>query len=88
MTTNGKMIAMAVCSLLATVGPTVAHAGKTTKEAKVKCQGINACKGKGACATATNACAGQNACKGKGWIEVTSKQCKAKHGTVVVDKKK
>lgn len=52
--------------------------------AKVKCSGVNSCKGTGACKSATNACAGQNGCKGKGWIEVDSeKACTDKAGTVV-----
>ena len=56
-----------------------------TKEAKVKCGGINACKGKGACHGAANSCAGQNACKGKGWVEATAKECKDKKGAVIPD---
>lgn len=86
MTTNGKAIAMTVVGLLLAAAPNIGHAEDKTKEAKVKCAGINACKGKGGCATATNACAGQNGCKGKGWIEVTAKECKDKKGTVVADK--
>ncbi|HBF13332.1 MAG TPA: hypothetical protein DDW49_08130 [Deltaproteobacteria bacterium] len=54
------------------------------KAAKVKCSGINACKGTGSCHSADNACKGQNACKGKGWVEVGSeKECTDKSGTVV-----
>lgn len=54
--------------------------------ATVKCQGINGCKGEGACHTATNSCAGQNACKGTAWIKVeTEKVCTDKGGTVVKD---
>jgi len=37
--------------------------------------GANACKGKGACKTATNACKGQNACKGKGFLEMSKAEC-------------
>ncbi len=85
---NGRTIAMAVCGLLLAGSPRVGHADTKTKEAKVKCQGINGCKGKGSCATATNDCAGLNACKGKGWIEVTPKECTDKKGTVLVDKAK
>ena len=55
------------------------------KDAKVKCAGINSCKGKGACQGAANSCAGQNGCKGKGWVEVTAKECKDKKGTVIAD---
>lgn len=84
--TNGRTIAMAVCGLLLAAAPHTGYAD-TTKEAKVKCQGINECKGKSGCASATNDCAGLNACKGKGWLEVTAKECKDKKGTVLVEKK-
>jgi hypothetical protein len=52
-------------------------------EGTVHCYGINACSGKGACATATNACAGHNSCKGQGWLPTKSaEECEAKGGTV------
>jgi hypothetical protein len=86
MTMNGKAIAMTVAGLLLAVGPRVANADDKTKEAKVKCGGINACKGKGGCAGASNSCSGQNGCKGKGWVETSAKECKDKKGTVVADK--
>jgi hypothetical protein len=88
MTINGKAIAMTVAGLLLAVAPRVGHADDKTKEAKVKCGGINSCKGKGACAGASNGCAGKNGCKGKGWVEATEKECKDKKGTVVADKDK
>ncbi|HMG57839.1 MAG TPA: hypothetical protein VK601_30265, partial [Kofleriaceae bacterium] len=50
MTMNGKAIAMAVAGLLLAVAPRVGHADDKTKEAKIKCNGINSCKGKAACA--------------------------------------
>lgn len=86
MTMNGKAIAMTVAGLLLAVAPRVGHADDKTKEAKVKCSGINSCKGKGSCSGATNGCAGKNGCKGKGWVEATAKECKDKKGTVVADK--
>ena len=86
MTTNGKAIAMTVVGLLLAGAPQLGHADDKTKEAKVKCAGINSCKGKGGCASASNSCSGQNGCKGKGWIETTAKECKDKKGTVVADK--
>lgn len=46
-------------------------------EAKVHCEGVNACKGQSACKTATNGCKGQNACKGQGFLEMTQKECTA-----------
>jgi hypothetical protein len=50
----------------------------------VKCSGVNACKGQGACKTATNNCAGQAACKGQAWINTTSANC-SKWGGKVID---
>ncbi len=50
--------------------------------ANVMCAGINACKGKSACKTATNACNGQNSCKGKGVIKTAMKNCKKQGGKV------
>ena len=84
--TNGKAIAMTVAGLLLAAAPQL-HADDKTKEAKVKCSGINSCKGKGSCSGASNGCSGQNGCKGKGWVEATAKECKDKKGTVVADKK-
>ena len=55
MTTNGKAIAMTVAGLLLAAVPQLAHA-EEKKDGKVRCAGINACKGKGACSTATNGC--------------------------------
>jgi len=51
--------------------------------AKVKCSGINSCKGTSACATATSACQGQNSCKGQGWIKATKADCEEKGGKVL-----
>lgn len=57
-------------------------ANAAPKAALVKCSGINSCKGKSACGTATTACAGLNSCKGKGWIKTTAKACKTKGGKI------
>lgn len=46
-------------------------------EAKVKCEGVNACKGQGSCHTANNECGGKNACKGQGVVEMTQAECDA-----------
>ncbi|OUR96676.1 hypothetical protein A9Q84_10055 [Halobacteriovorax marinus] len=54
---------------------------KGEEEMTGKCQGINSCKGTGACSGKTNSCAGHNSCKGKGWVKVTKKQCMDKGGT-------
>ena len=46
-------------------------------EAKIKCEGVNECKGKGACSSANNSCAGKNACKGQGYEMKTPEECAA-----------
>ena len=38
------------------------------------CYGVNACKGKSSCKTATSGCQGQNACKGQGFVDSVSAQ--------------
>jgi hypothetical protein len=80
MSTKGAMIAAMAAGMFMTTAPLVARAGE---DAKVHCQGVNSCKGKSACNSATNGCAGQNSCKGKGWLSLSEKECKAKGGKVV-----
>jgi uncharacterized membrane protein len=61
------------------------HAGdeaKGAEEAKVKCYGVNACKGQSACAGAKNACQGQNSCKGTGYVVTNKADCEAKEGEI------
>jgi hypothetical protein len=71
--TTGMALATAAALLFGSVAVTTAHA----EDAKVKCQGGNACKGKSACATATSSCQGQNSCKGKGYVLLTKPECDA-----------
>jgi uncharacterized membrane protein len=82
---KGALIAAAVAGLFMANAARAADEGKS--EAKeVKCAGINACKGHGACAGAGHGCAGKNACKGQGWEKVSSTQeCTDKGGKVVKD---
>lgn len=86
---KGTLIAGAVAGMFAMgafAADAPAAAAKDTKEAaKVKCVGLNECKGKGACGGAGNDCAGKNACKGKGVTPMTEADCKAKKGTVVAE---
>src|SRR5262249_44720144 len=51
---------------------------------KLKCEGINACKGQGGCKGGGHDCAGKNGCKGQGWVEVASKdECAQKGGKMM-----
>jgi len=47
------------------------------KGEKIKCEGVNSCKGHGECATASHDCGGKNACAGKGWVKMTKAECDA-----------
>jgi len=77
---SGVALAAAAAGLF--LGGTAAAVAADTKEAKVQCAGVNSCKGKSDCATATSTCHGQNACKGQGWVKMTEKQCLEKGGKV------
>jgi len=71
---TGFALATAATTLFVTTGAAPAFA---KEEAKVHCDGVNACKGQSACQTATNACKGQNSCKGKGWLYLSKSDCDA-----------
>ncbi len=72
--TKATLIATAAALLFGSIAAAPVGAAD---EAKVKCEGANACKGKSACATAKNACAGQNSCKGQGYVSLTKAECDA-----------
>ena len=83
---NKKLLGAALALTAATLFATgqVAKAEGKKEEGKVKCSGINSCKGTGACGGATHSCKGKNECKGKGWDYTTSEEeCAKKGGTVV-----
>lgn len=71
--TTGMALATAAALLFGSVAITPAHA----EDAKVKCQGGNACKGRSACATASSSCQGLNKCKGQGYVMLTKEECEA-----------
>lgn len=79
--TRGALIATTVAGLFAAA---TANAADTPSpiSAKVKCLGINSCKGKGLCSAPelSHSCAGKNECKGKGWIYAASADECTSHG--------
>jgi hypothetical protein len=86
---TGAVVASLVAGLFAAnaVAADKAAPAKETST-KVKCTGVNECKGKGECGSADgkHACAGHNDCKGKGWISMDSaKACTDKGGSVVAE---
>jgi len=81
MTTKKNAVLMAAVAGLLTAG--VVGAATTARAAdadKVKCYGINACKGQGGCAGSGHACGGKNACKGQGFVETSKDDCMKKGG--------
>lgn len=85
MNTKGALIAAMAAGFLASAAPLAWAQGEA---AKVKCEGANECKGKGACNSKANTCAGKNGCKGKGWMEMSEAECKAKGGKPMKESKK
>jgi hypothetical protein len=87
-TTKGAVIALSVAALFTARGALAesdhgSHDGK--KEAKVRCTGVNECKGKGECAAGGNACGGSNECKGKGVKMMSADECQKKGGKVATN---
>jgi hypothetical protein len=70
---SGAAIATAAALLFGSAPLSVSAAD----EAKVKCEGVNSCKGTSACATAQNSCQGQNSCKGHGYLMLSKAECDA-----------
>ncbi len=79
---TGSLLAVAAATLITAGCATPTASTSEASTAKVHCNGINECKGHGACGSDSNSCAGQNACKGQGFIELTTDECKAQGGTV------
>ena len=77
---KGAVVAAAVAGLFLSGQALAADKPAKKHGAKVKCEGVNECKGKGGCGGAGHDCAGKNECKGKGWLEMSKKDCKAKGG--------
>ncbi|MFQ5351820.1 MAG: hypothetical protein ACE5D3_01965 [Candidatus Binatia bacterium] len=71
---GGLLLASAAAGLLmmaATAGPAQAN----DSGEKVRCYGVNKCKGAGACGGKGHSCAGQNSCKGAGYLKIDKETC-------------
>ncbi len=88
--TNKALLAAAVAGLLNAMSTGFVSAADKANDAPkdVECMGVNACKGKSSCHTATHSCGGANACKGKGWVKVSKEVCDQLGGTVQGEPKK
>jgi hypothetical protein len=74
---NRKSSGFALAAAAAVLFSSTPAMNAVAADAKIKCEGGNACKGKSECSTATNACAGQNGCKGKGYVMLPKSECTA-----------
>ena len=71
---NARRLLLATAAVsLFVAGPALAADEKA--DAKVKCEGVNACKGQSHCRSAGSQCAGKNACKAKGFLMVSEEEC-------------
>jgi hypothetical protein len=77
---TGIALAIAAAGLFSLAG-CASEPDSTASAATVHCAGVNACKGQGACKTASNSCKGQNACKGQGFVAESAAECKAAGGS-------
>ena len=85
---TSKALMAAVAGLLTVSAVGVASTARAAEGDKVKCYGINSCKGTGGCAGAGHGCAGKNACKGQGFVETTKDDCMKKGGKLTAPESK
>jgi uncharacterized membrane protein len=86
--TTNKMLMAAVAGLLTVGAIGTASTARAAEGDKVKCYGVNSCKGKGGCAGAGHGCAGKNACKGQGFVETTQADCAKQGGKLTAPESK
>lgn len=77
---NGAALSIAAAGAFYGMYKSVEVYGPKAEVGDIACYGINSCKGKTACSTASNACTGMNSCKGKGWLNVSASECKSRGG--------
>lgn len=76
MTKRSTVLAAAAAALFVSGVATHAVAADQNEGGdKVKCDGVNGCKGQSECKTAQSSCNGKNECAGKGWVEMTADEC-------------
>ena len=71
----GKLTGLALAAAAAGMFAMTAAGPAAAQAAKVKCEGVNACKGHSDCKSTKNSCKGLNACKGRGFAEMSQAEC-------------
>jgi uncharacterized membrane protein len=77
MSNKGAVLAAAAAAAFVLGAGNAALADHHEQGEKVKCEGVNSCKGASECKTAHSECGGQNSCKGKGWVTMSEAECDA-----------
>jgi len=75
-------ILSAAAALAFVTAPVTSSIAQADWHHKKACYGVNSCKGKSMCKTASSACKGKNDCKGKGMMKMSEKECKKKGGSL------
>jgi len=78
MTKRSAVLAAAAAAIFvsgAATQATDANAAHHEADEKVKCEGVNSCKGQSECNTDHSKCHGLNECAGKGWVKMTPEEC-------------
>ena len=70
-----KLTGIALATAAAGMFAMTAAAPAAAQAAKVKCEGVNSCKGHSDCKSAGGSCKGLNACKGQGFKEMSKADC-------------
>ena len=81
-TKRNTVLMAAVAGLLTAGALGAVSTARAADTDKVKCYGVNSCKGTGGCAGAGHSCAGKNACKGQGFVETRKDDCAKKGGSL------
>lgn len=77
---SGAALAATAAAILLSGAIPSSTTAQAASDYKVKCFGINACKGTGSCKSVGNECKGHNACKGQGFSMLKKSTCLAKGG--------
>jgi uncharacterized membrane protein len=75
MTKRSAVLAAAAAAIFVSGGATESVAAHHEGGEKVKCEGVNSCKGQSECKTDHSSCNGHNECAGKGWVEMSAEEC-------------
>ena len=70
-----KLTGMALATAAAGMFALTAAGPSAAQAAKVKCEGVNACKGQSECKMGKSECKGLNECKGQGMKEMSKADC-------------